>query len=230
MNYHVFIFNGSFYLQEDGGSIGVRLTGLLAEVMMILWCKSLKEKRSLAGIKGELLPRFVDDITILPTVIPSGMRLVDNKLEFSPDLVDTDNNVNGDERTMIIIQEIANSITDDIQVTFDVPSNHSDNRIPILDLKVRINVNNEIEYIFYKKPMSSDYVTLKNSALSMQQKMATLTQQCFSRIHNTSDNVDEDVKFESLNEFMHDLQISGYSEKDRLTILRGAINTHKNIK
>ena len=71
---------------------------------------------------------------------------------------------------------------------------------------------------------------MKNSAMSTHQKMTILTQQCFFRLHNTSDGVENDVKVDILNNFMQDLRISGYSELERLNILKGGIQSYKNLK
>ena len=59
-----------------------------------------------------------------------------------------DSKIPGDERTMILIQTIANSIDKQIKVTFDVPSTHKDGYVPILDLKVKLNndTKHQIEY------------------------------------------------------------------------------------
>ena len=72
--------------------------------------------------------------------------------------------------------------------------------------------------------MANNIVTMKSAAFSKQQKMATLTQQCFS------EEICETLKISILNEFMQDLYESGYSEWDRKQILEGGINTFKNIK
>ena len=66
--------------------------------------------------------------------------------------------------------------------------------------------------------------------MSAQQKFNILTQQCFRRLHNTSDRFDLEVKTRLLSDFMLDLKNSGYDKKDRYRILRGGIKTHKNIK
>ena len=65
------------------------------------------------------------------------------------DKVDEDMFLHDDRRTMQVIQSIANSIDESIRITFDVPSNHEDGRVPILDVKVRIDETNRIEHIFY---------------------------------------------------------------------------------
>ena len=230
MNNHIFMFDGQIYIQENEGGTGVRLTGILAEVVMIFWTEELSKRLTKIGVVNELISRFVDDMTILPTVIPAGWKVVDNKLVFDEDSVETDMTVEDDARTMKVIQEIANDISDEIQVTFDVPSNYADKKVPILDLKAGLDSNGKIEFVFYKKPVATKLVTLKSSAHSVKQKMSTLTQQCFMRLHNTSENASEITKVTVLNEFMQELYSSGYSQYDRLTILKGGINTYKKLK
>ena len=119
---------------------------------------------------------------------------------------------------------------DNLQVTYDVLSKYNDGKIPILDLKAGINTEGKIEYTFYRKPMTNNLLTLKSAASSMKHKMAILTQQCFMRLHNTSESIPEITRVAILNEFMQDLYISGYSERDRYNILTAAINTFKKIK
>ena len=49
-------------------------------------------------------------------------------------------------------------------------------------------------------------------------------------MHNTSEELDDNVKVEELDKFMQELKLSGYSESERLNILTCAINTYKNIR
>ena len=176
------------------------------------------------------MSRFVDDVTLAPTVIPEGTRLVNGKLSHFPEHVEEDKTVPGDKRTMDVIRELANDISDEIKVTYDIPSNYEDKKVPILDLKVGINSSNKIEYIFYQKPMNNRTVVSKDSAFSTQQKMAILSQECFRRLHNTSETANEEVKTEIMDSFMQQLQCSGYSESDRLNILKSGINTYRRLK
>ena len=127
-------------------------------------------------------------------------------------------------------KKVANSIDKNIRVTYDVPSLHEDGRVPILDVKVRTNKCGKVEYIFYKKPAANRFSVLKNSALSIKNKMTILAQECFKRLHNTSELVEDSVKADILNEFMVDLQLSGYNEKEREDILLGGFNTYSNLK
>ena len=50
------------------------------------------------------------------------------------------------------------------------------------------------------------------------------------RLHNTSEGADMNIKINLLNEFMKELQLSGYTERDRYNILIGAINTYEALK
>ena len=93
-----------------------------------------------------------------------------------------------------------------------------------------MNVNGEIEHLFYRKPIANRHTIMKTSAMEHSQKMKTLSQECFRRLHNTGDNVSESKKLDILNEFMADLKSSGYSENERLIILNSGINTYRNLK
>ena len=78
--------------------------------------------------------------------------------------------------------------------------------------------------------MASNLVTHKESAQSMQNKFTILTQECFRRLHNTSDFLDLATKVTILDEYMYDLKKSGYNEKDRKVILLGGVKTFSNLK
>ena len=60
--------------------------------------------------------------------------------------------------------------------------------------------------------------------------MTILTQQCFTRLHNTSNSIPEERKVDILNDFMKELKLSGYDEKDRYSILTGGIKLMKTSK
>ena len=55
-----------------------------------------------------------------------------------------------------------------ITFTFDTPCSHADGKMPVLDIKVDINVEmeNRIDYEFYEKPTENPKVILADSAIS----------------------------------------------------------------
>ena len=218
------------YIQTDEGSIGLKITGVLAEIKMLIWCELLEIKLKDLEVHNDLNERFVDDITLVPTVTEPGLVFDGEKLSLSEDQKLKDLSIPSDRRTMNLIKTIADSLDKNISVSFDVPSSYSDNKVPILDLKVGMNDNGEIEHVFYRKPIANKHLVMKNSAMDKHKKMNTLSQECFRRLHNTSESICEDIKLSILNEFMVDMKNSGYNEKDRLNVLNAGIRTYRNLK
>ena len=88
---------------------------------------------------------------------------------------------------MRVIQEIANNINPMIKLTVDTLCNHKDGKLPVLDVKVNVNhdENKRIEFEFYQKPTKNPLVILADSALSHSQKRTILTQEGLRRLRNT---------------------------------------------
>ena len=69
----------------------------------------------------------------------------------------------------------------------DNPENHSDGYLPILDCKMKmefVDGNNVIRYKFYKKPMATNEVTWRRSALPIRSKIDILTNDLVRRLRN----------------------------------------------
>ena len=87
----------------------------------------IQNKLENIGIQNNLIDRYVDDITVLPTtILKPGNKITGDKIVFCKEKYNEDLNIPGDIRTIKIIEEIANSIDDNIKVTFNVPSNNED--------------------------------------------------------------------------------------------------------
>ena len=85
MNNHVYKFGDNIRVQENEGGIGVELTGVLADLRLLKWCIVLEEKLKKLHIQNDLDDRYVDDITVLPTVLPPGTKKGDEKLIICED-------------------------------------------------------------------------------------------------------------------------------------------------
>ena len=131
---------------------------------------------------------------------------------------------------MKVLNKIADSIDDMLKFTIDFPSKYEDKRMPVLDLKVWLENDNTVNYIFYEKPMKSNFVIDKLSALPYSMKMKSLTQEVFRRLHNTNEKILEENKSEILSKFTQKLKNSGYNEKERLNIVKGGMKTYDNLK
>ena len=128
------------------------------------------------------------------------------------------------------LREIADDVDDMLKFTTDVPSKYDDMKMPVLDMKVGLNDQNEVEYVFYEKPMKSKMVIGKASALPNNVKMKTLTQEVFRRMHNTKETILEEHKSTMLTEYMKKLKTSGYTQEERYNILIGGMNTYNKLK
>ena len=151
-------------------------------------------------------------------------RIVVDENKKTVDEKRTDNRV-----TMDIVQTIANSIDPMIKLTVETPCNFADGKLPVLDVTVNINYeeDNRIDFEFFEKPTKNPKVILANSALSTSKKRTILTQECLRRLRNTKNELGPEVQKMHLNNFMVKLKNSGYSQKFRKEILDSGLHAYK---
>ena len=151
---HVYKFGNKYRIQAEGGPIGLRCTGEMAECFMVDWDKKLIDKLKNFGIELDIYTRFKDDINVVTESLEKGSKIVEGKLVIDEEKKELDEDKSDSKITMEIIREIAESIDPMIRLTIDTPCNYKDNSIPILDLEVSINQieNNRIDYQFFEKP------------------------------------------------------------------------------
>ena len=77
---HVHQFNNQLRIQRNGGPIGLKLTGEVADCVMVEWDKKLNEKLKKVDIKPLVYTRFKDDITVITESVEKGTKLVDGEL------------------------------------------------------------------------------------------------------------------------------------------------------
>ena len=126
---------------------------------------------------------------------------------------------------------IANGLDEeeDIQMTFDTPSRNVAQMMPVLDLQIWVDCD-QIRLKFYEKPMASDYVLQRWSALSWNTKKSSLAGEVSRRLLNCSPELlDEQYEIEVLDKFRWQMMISGYSEKEREIIIREGRSRYSNI-
>ena len=106
------------------------------------------------------------------------------------------------------IKSIANSIHESISVKVDYPSNHTNNRLPILNTEMRIaevdvngTMKHQILYSYYEKEMSSKYLVHKYSAMSDQSKTNVLVNDLIRMMKNTSLRVNGEQKQRNVQRF-----------------------------
>lgn len=232
MNNHTYTFNKKVYRQQSGGSIGLELTGNIAQVFMIWWDSEFKLRLNEAGIVSRLIKRYVDDINLAVDELPVGTRYENGTLLVKEDKVSEDLLIPADMRTMAIVKQIGNSIHPSIQLETDCPSNHGDGKMPILDLKVwvqNIGGTNRIIHEFYAKDVSSKAVINAKSAFSWRQKRTVLTQEVLRVLLNCSPDVPWERVVSHANTMVLRIQDSGYSKKFRHEVVNAALKAYDEI-
>ena len=231
---HTYQFNEKIRKQQEGGPIGLDLTGTVAKIYMKWWDRQLIGRLDDIDVQTNLYERYVDDINIVLKKVTPGARYVDGRLVITKESIDIDQGKKDDEITFEFIKTVGNSIHRSIQLEVDVPSNYEDGKLPILDLKVWIGqIENNVYKVIhehYTKEIASKYVIDQKSAMSMQQKRPILTQMCLKVLLNNSEYLDEIKKKEKVEFFMRRMQASGYNNKIRYEVLKSAMNAYDKIK
>ena len=123
---------------------------------------------------------------------------------------------------------MANSIVPMLKFEDDVPSNHPDCRLPILDLKVWVSDNvtvgcKQIKHTFYKKPMASKLTLRANTAYPMSQLRSIMVEEVLRRLRNCSPDSSWQERGSHLTEFAYSLRCSGYPEHFRKIVFNKAV-------
>ena len=221
MNNHVYQFENITRLQKQGGPIGLRLTGEIADCLMINWDKKLLTKLESHGMIPELYTRFKDDIAIVIESLEKGSKLVEDTITVDEMKKLEDENKNDTKVTMDIVQNLANTINPMIKLTVETPCNYPDGKLPVLDITVKINqeAQNRLDFEFFEKPTKNPRVVMADSALSFRQKRTILTQEGLRRLRNTKIELGPEVQKKHLDKFMLKVKNSGYNTKFRTEIL-----------
>ncbi|PFX12116.1 hypothetical protein AWC38_SpisGene23975 [Stylophora pistillata] len=240
MKNHVFTFDNEIRKQIRGGPIGLKLTGVLAQIFMIWWDEKFATRLNELAIVMKMNKRYVDDINMAVQATPVGMRYKDGKTHMDERSVAEDQGISDDERTMTLIKQIGNDIHPSIQLEIDYPSKHQDGKLPILDLKVWMETKGEetdrqdekasasvIMYEFYSKSMASKTVIHARSAVSWSTKRTVLTQEVLRVLLNCSRLLPWERVVENVNEMVLRMQYSGYSKKFRYEVVDSALKAFR---
>jgi hypothetical protein len=122
-----------------------------------------------------------------------------------------------------VVREVANTIHPMIQMEEDTPSNHTDSKIPILDLKCWIGADGQIWFHHYEKPMASKMVLPARSALPMTQKRNIHINECVRRLRNCKPEMEWEKKREFVQDYVVRLFHGGYTEQFRHNIVKQAV-------
>ena len=108
MTNHIYQFENKYRIQKQGGPISLKLTGEIADCIMIDWDKELLTKLKHFKMVPEIYTRFKDDIEVAIESLEKGCKLMEDKIVVDEEKRVKDENKSNTKVTMEIIQEIAN--------------------------------------------------------------------------------------------------------------------------
>ena len=193
---------------------------------MLWWDQKFKKLMVDLQLQLDMYLRYVDDQNLVTRAVQPGTRYIEGKLVVEQDLVDFDIARPRDQVTADLIRTIANTITPMIQLEEDVPSKHSSNKLPILDLEVW-NKDGMIETTFYKKPMATKRTIMARSAYPTNKKRHVLVEEAMRRLRNCTPEQPWACKAEHLTTFAIEMQAGGHREHFRKTVLDKAVSKYK---
>ena len=116
---HVHILDNEIRKQTKGGPIGLKLTGVLAQIFMMRWDKEFAARLKEMSIVVRINKRYVDDINLAVEATPPGMKYKNGQTYVDESSVTEDGRVSSDERTMAFIKQVGNDIHPSIQLEVD---------------------------------------------------------------------------------------------------------------
>ena len=123
------------------------------------------------GLNLMLSSAYVDDVMVGMKGLQRGTVRENHVLVIDGEKEESDRDVSLDVVSARIVVDIANLLEDDITMTFDTPSLHSEGKMPVLDMNVWTE-DDLIFFSFYEKPMASDMVMRKNFVLANQESFS----------------------------------------------------------
>ena len=145
MKLHDYQLNKEIYRQNEGGSIGMDLTGVVSDIYMLDWDEKLVQSIESEGIGVKLYKRYKDDVNII--------------LEIQDTRIDGVTTADREMNTMEKVRILANEVDPALTVSVDYGSRYEEGRLPVIDLEIWIgkNVTGECKVLYshYMKKVAS---------------------------------------------------------------------------
>ena len=175
-------FAGHIYRQRSGLGIGLRGSAALARITMCTWDKVWGTMQAALGLSIQIWCRYVDDLRFYLRPLSKGWKWVDHRWKFCSE---HDDDRDPETRTANEIGKSLSSIWEFIQFTTECETEFSDLFLPTLDFSTHVEGNGYIRYKFFSKPMSSNNLLIKGTALSKSCIFSSLRQDLVRRLINT---------------------------------------------
>ena len=220
MELHDFCIDGKIHRQREGGSIGLDLTGVVADIFMGVWDKLLLDKLDDEGVKPILYMRYKDDVDVVLEVVGWGEN-------------DSEIGVERDKRVMDRFGVVADGVHHSIKVEVDSGYNHSDRggRVPILDVEVWIGQDTEggwrIMHSHYMKDVASRMVMNSRSAHGMQTKKNVMVNEVYRILRNCSVFLPWAERASRVSYYVKRMEYCGYEQSFRAEVVKAALKRYR---
>ena len=180
---------------------------------MLHWDGKLLEKLKRNNLKLDEGARYMDDIRAILSGLHEGWKWVEDGLFYCKEWEEEDRLLGETptQRSARILKGIMNSILKFLNLKIEIEDDFEDKKLPTLDLKIRVHPSGRILFEHFEKPMKSNLVVQRRSALSENVKVASLTQEVVRVMLNCSEDLSDDIRVEHLNKLSVKLKTSGYN-------------------
>ena len=221
---HHYQFAGMTYRQLVGAPIGLRLTSIIARIVMDTWFKRFLSSLVEAKVEVHAALKYIDDVNLVAGMLSLGSRWRTGKVEYSEEweVEDREKNKSQELVTMECLRDAADAVLPWIRFTLDLPEFHENGMVPMLDLQVWVqHPMNDIDglesdllsWMFFEKPSASKKVLRASSAYTWRSKLVTMAMEVFRRLRNTSRQLTLEAKTDIMNTFTVKMRRSGYGTK-----------------
>ena len=211
-------------------AVCLRATCCVARITMLHWDGKLLAKIKQNNLRLDEGARYMDDVRAILAGIREGWRWTDDGLYFCKEWEAEDRLLEETptQRSARILQGIMNSILSFLKLTMEIGDDFDDKKLPTLDLKIWIQPGGRmIIYEHYEKPMKSNLVVQRKSALSENVKVASLTQEVVRVLLNCSEDLEDKSRVDHLNNLSVKMRTSGYNTEFIRKVMVAGIKTYE---
>ena len=157
----------------------------------------------------------MDDIRAFLNSLKMGWRWQNGKLAYTRtwEREDKESGLSAPRRTANVLIGMMNSMFPFLNFTVELGEDFVDGKLPSLDIEIWVVADRMIMYEHFEKTMASNLLVEAKSALSMEVKQATISEEMARRLRNTSLRLDPARRLEILERACVKMKTSGHSEE-----------------
>ena len=122
-----------------------------------------------------------------------------------------DKDISAIERTKLAVHGAMQGLTECLTFTVETEEDFDDGWLPTLDIKLRVDECNQIQYNFYEKPTGSDRCLQAETALNQNCLVRSLNNEVMRRMANMSEHIPIEERVKVLDRFSQKMVNSGHS-------------------